>query len=301
MKPFALMAAALAALCLQAADLPKVSIGRVERLADFPSRHVDPRHVDVWLPDGYSPDKRYRVLYMHDGQMLFDADSTWNKQEWGVDEVAGALLREGRLHDLIVVGIWNNGPLRHSEYFPEKTLATVPAPLRQTLIDQALGGKPRSDAYLRFLVEELKPVIDRKYATRPERDATYIMGSSMGGIISLYAISEYPAVFGAAACLSTHWIGTRSANASLPLAVFNYLAQNLPDPKTHRLYLDRGNQGLDALYGPAQTFADELIRERGYTEANWQTRVFAEADHTERDWRARLAIPLTFLAGKPTN
>jgi len=208
------------------------------------------------------------------------------------------LAAAGRITDTIVVGIWNSGATRHSEYFPEKSLPFVAEPLRARFIKEALAGAPLADRYLRFLVEELKPAIDARYATLPGRESTFLMGSSMGAMISLYAMSEYPEVFGGAACLSTHWPGTLAANAALPLAAFNYLQSHLPDPATHRLYMDHGTKDLDALYGADQAFVDELMREHGYTDANWQTRVIEGAGHSEHDWGARLDEPLVFLLGR---
>jgi pimeloyl-ACP methyl ester carboxylesterase len=164
-------------------------------------------------------------------------------------------------------------------------------------VAQLLQGKPSSDAYLRFIVEELKPYIDAHFQTRPERDHTFIMGSSMGGMISIYAICEYPEVFGGAAALSTHWIGNFEANAAIPLAAFEYLQAHLPAPDSHKLYMDHGTQGLDAYYGVDQSFVDQLVRDRGYSEANSMSRVFERADHDELDWGARLDVPLHFLLG----
>ncbi len=278
-----------------AQGLPKVDAGRVERLENFPSVNVGPRHVDVWLPDDYSPNKRYRVLYMHDGQMLFDPTITWNKLAWHVDRTMARLLREKRIPDTIVVGVWNRDGYRHAEYYPEKHLPHMPEAVRARLVKEALHGKPLADAYLRFLVEELKPAIDKKYATLPDAAHTAIMGSSMGGQISVYALCEYPHVFGRAAGLSTHWVGSFQPNASLPLAGFTYLQSHLPDPATHKLYLDRGTLDLDALYAPSQPFVDEIVRERGYTDVNFMTRVFPGTGHSETAWSQRLEIPLLFL------
>jgi enterochelin esterase-like enzyme len=280
-----------------AQPLPQVATGRIERLPAIASVHVDPRPVDVWLPAGYSPARRYPVLYMHDGQMLFDASQTWNHQAWDVHLAVDRLAKAGRIPETIVVGVWNNGKLRHSEYLPQKFLPFVPQPWRQTYIDQALAGQPRADAYLRYLVQELKPAIDARYATRPEREHTAVMGSSMGGLISLYAMNEYPQVFGAAAGLSTHWVGIAQPNSQLPLAAYNYLQAHLADPATHRLYMDHGTTELDALYGAYQPFIDQIVKDRGYTAANSLSRVFEGTGHNEKAWAARLDIPLAFLLG----
>jgi pimeloyl-ACP methyl ester carboxylesterase len=162
-----------------------------------------------------------------------------------------------------------------------------------------LHDKAQADNYLRFLVQELKPAIDKRYATRTDASGTFIMGSSMGGLVSVYAMCEYPAVFGGAAGLSTHWVGIRTANAGLPLAAFNYLHDHLPDPLGHRLYQDHGTVELDALYAPYQVFVDALVRDRGFTDVNYASRVFEGKGHNEEAWAARLEIPILFLMGKP--
>ena len=148
-----------------------------------------------------------------------------------------------------------------------------------------------------FLVEELKPAIDAKYATKPGPEHTFMMGSSMGGLVSIYAMNEYPQVFGGAAGLSTHWMGSGQPNAAIPLAAFNYLRDKLAAPEGHRLYMDHGTTELDAGYAPYQAFVNEIVRDRGYTSANSMSRVFEGAGHNERAWAARLEIPLTFLMG----
>ena len=116
------------------------------------------------------------------------------------------------------------------------------------------------------------------------------MGSSMGGLISLYAISQYPDVFHGAGCLSTHW------SAGLGELV-NEMAKRLPDPKSHKLYFDYGTCGLDAQYEPFQLQMDGHLRKAGYTESNWMTCKFEGADHNEAAWRARVELPLEFLVG----
>ncbi len=279
--------------------LPTVAVGRIERLANFPSRFVDARNVDVWLPEGYSREKRYAVLYMHDGQMLFDANTTWNKQAWNVQDSVQRLINAQRIPDTIIVGVWNNGKFRHSEYFPQKYLAGMPPQAREALIKENLQNRPQSDNYLKFLVQELKPAIDAQYATRPDAASTFIMGSSMGGLISVYAMNEYPQVFGGAAGLSTHWVGRHQQNAAIPLAAFNYLRGHLADATTHRLYQDHGTLDLDALYAPYQLVINDIVREAGYQDQrSFKTLVFEGTGHNEKAWAARVDQPLLFLMGQ---
>ena len=276
---------------------PTVSVGRIERLPAIASAHVDARPVDVWLPADYSPARRHAVLYVHDGQMLFDAASTWNRQAWDIHLAVDRLMREGRIPPTIVVGVWNNGERRRSEYYPEKALRHLAEPLRQRLVAEALAGQPRADAYLRYLVQELKPAIDARYATRPERAATAVLGSSMGGLISVYAFCEYPQVFGGAAGLSTHWVTAFQPNAMLPLAAFEYLRDHLPAPDGGRLYMDHGTTELDAIYAPYQAFVNEIVRERGYGPRDSALRVFEGTGHNERAWGARVHLAIEFLLG----
>lgn len=276
---------------------PAVTVGRIEHLSAFPSRFVLPRNVDVWLPPGYDGKLRCPVLYMHDGQMAFDGAITWNKTSWRMADTVALLMKQGKLPATIVVGIWSIGSTRQAEYFPEKVLPYVPEAPREKFIREDLSGKAQADNYLRFIVEELKPAIDARYATLPDRDHTMTMGSSMGGIISLYALCEYPEVFGGAACLSTGWIATFPKNATFPLATFNYMQAHLPDPKTHRIYLDNGMATIDTLFTESEAFADLVVRDRGYTDANFMSRVYPGADHSELSWAKRVDVPLVFLEG----
>ena len=282
--------------------LPKVTSGRIERLADFPSKFVDARNVDVWLPEGYGRGKRYNVLYMQDGQSLFDP--AVNKSPfgpanaWAVDVTMARLIREGRIPDTIVVGIWNTGKYRASEYVPGKFLPYLTEAMRTLALSIGLEGKSRSDDYLRFLVEELKPAIDRKYRTHPEAAGTFVMGSSMGGLISIYAMCEYPDVFAGAAGMSTHWMGSFTPNSAFPLSAFEYLRDHLAAPQGHRLYMDHGTIQLDAGYAPYQAFIDQIVSDRGYTADNYLSRTFEGKGHNDTDWGARFEIPVLFLMGK---
>jgi len=151
-----------------------------ERMSSAHLRHT--RTVIVWLPPSYSsePDRRYPVLYMHDGQQVFDPATSTHNQDWQVDEWCTKLMKENRLQEIIVVGVYST-PDRFIEYNPSE-----------------LG-----EAYTRFLLEELKPFIDREYRTRADRDHTAVAGASMGGAISFYMAWKHPDVFFGAACLSS--------------------------------------------------------------------------------------------------
>lgn len=276
-----------------------LSSGTIHRIENFPSEFVKPRNVDVWLPENYSKEKKYAVVYMHDGQMLFDANKTWNKQEWKVDEFASTLMKEGKTKDFIVVAIWNIQELRNSNYFPEKVFEKMSKKDKDSLhnigITRGWINTINSDNYLKFIVEKLKPYVDSNFSTLLDKESTVIMGSSRGGLISMYAISEYPKVFGGAACLSTHWIGTyNNENNQIPDAFLEYMDNNLPDSKTHKMYFDYGTETLDAMYLPYQALVNAVLKKHGY-ETNLR---FEGANHSENSWQKRLDIPLTFLLGK---
>lgn len=284
---------------LAAAQVPQVSAGKIERHENFPSKFVAPRNVDVWLPPNFSPGKKYAVLYLHDGQMLFDSATTWNKQEWGVDETLSKLFAEGKIQPCIVVGIWNT-PRRREEYFPAKAFDNIEKNWQDSLRKDLNRPLPRplADEYLKFLVSELKPFIDKKYSTKRGRAHTFTGGASMGGLISLYAICEYPKVFGGAACLSTHFpLGFRKDETAFFKGLEIYLRKNLPAPKKHKIWFDFGTETLDAWYEPLQNRVDELMRGRGFSSENWVTRKFEGAEHSEKAWRARFQLPMLFLMG----
>lgn len=288
-----------------AAQIPKVSNGTIKHFENFNSTLVAARNIDVWLPDGYSREKKYAVLYMQDGRALFDSTIMWNRQEWGADDVMGKLTAEKKIRDCIIVGIWNGEIRRHSEYFPQKPFESM-TPGQQDSIYHAtrnetqllFAEKIQSDNYLKFLVRELKPFIDSSFSTLKGKKNTFIAGSSMGGLISLYAICEYPRIFGGAACLSTHWPGIFDIeNNPVPAAFMNYLKKHLPSPQNHKIYFDYGSKTLDSLYKPFQRQVDVIMQLKGYTSENWETKEIIGADHSEKSWNKRFDIPAMFLLG----
>lgn len=266
--------------------------GALDRYPNFASAYVQPRHVDVWLPPGYAdnPRRRYPVLYAHDGQNLFQAETAYGGVTWGVAETMTRLIQTGAIQPAIVVGCWNT-PHRWREYMPQRAFEIGDGAGRLPRFTELAGGPPASDGYLRFLTSELKPMIDVTYRTLPTADHTFIMGSSMGGLISAYALCEYPTVFSGAACLSTHWVAGDGIGV-------DYLALYLPAPGRHRFYFDHGSLGEDAGYAPYQHRVDDRMAAAGYIPGHdWLTQVFPGADHNEAAWRTRLHIPLTFLLG----
>jgi predicted alpha/beta superfamily hydrolase len=247
--------------------------GTLHRHTGFASAFVPARTLFVWLPPGYGADagRRFPVLYMHDGQNLFDP-AVASGYDWGVDEAMARLIAAGETRGAIVVGMASLDERRFFEYMPDKALPST-----------------LSDPYLRFIVEEVKPFVDTNYRTLPAREHTFVMGSSMGGLISLYALCEYPGVFGGAGCVSTHWPAGEGS-------VIDYLRRALPAPGSHRFYFDFGTGTLDAEYEPYQHEADAVMRAAGYrANVDWITLKFPGAEHSERAWRERVHIPLLFL------
>lgn len=202
------------------------------------------------------------------------------------------LIREEQIQPTIVVSVWNlPGTKRRNEYMPQKPVTDEVSQLMKAEGSDITREEITSDNYLKYLVEEIKPFIDKTYRTKPNREDTFIMGSSMGGMISAYAIAEYPDVFGGAACLSTDWTSGDGA-------VIDWYGNHWPQAGSNRLYFDYGTESLDAQYEPYQQQMDTLMRKRGFIEGeDWITRRFDGADHSPRAWRERLHIPLTFLLG----
>ncbi len=274
----------------------KVGAPNIHRHTDFRSDNVDARHIDVWLPADYGEsEKRYRVIYAHDGQNLYNPSFVWNNTDWGVDDVLQQLIDDDDVEDTIVVGIWNT-PKRRLEYLPQEAWDLAPEHM-QVYIEGQEGGKPQSREYLKFIVDELKPFIDETYRTKAGREDTFLMGSSMGGLISMYGLINYPQVFGAAACLSTHWpLHVDLNDGEATEAFIGYLRNAMPPPGENRIYFDFGTEELDGKYEPHQSMIDEMMTQLGYTQGkDWVTRKFEGAGHSEKYWRERLHIPLTFL------
>ena len=204
----------------------------------------------------------------------------------------------------IVVGIWSTAK-RLQEYVPSKAFARLPQSY-SARVEKLYGGGPLSDGYLKFIVDELRPMINRRFRVLTDRDDTAIMGSSMGALISLYAIDEYPDVFGAAGMVSTHWplfVPQKQGDklndeefSAVSGAFTGYLKAELAVPRAHRLYFDHGTETLDAEYARYQDRVDRVVEAKGYVQnKNWLTVNYPGQAHNEVSWASRVEIPLRFL------
>ena len=227
------------------------------------------RDVYAYLPPSYGEgERRYPVIYMHDGQNLFDAATSF-AEEWGVDETMESLAGEGV--EAIVVGISNTGTDRCDEYSP--------------FVDPEQGGG-QGEEYLDFLLDTVKPRVDGDFRTFPDRETTGIVGSSMGGLISLYAFFRRPESFGFAGVLSPALWFARGA-------VFPHLAA-APSP-AGRVYLDVGTAEGEETLRNARRMRDLLAR-KGYAPDAALRYLEAEgAAHSEGAWAGRLGGAIRFL------
>jgi predicted alpha/beta superfamily hydrolase len=227
------------------------------------------RDVDIFLPPSYSAGRRrYPVIYMQDGQNLADPDRAF-AGTWKLDECLDALARRGL--ETVVVGVPNKGAERLREYSP---------------FADARHGGGSGDAYLAFVERTLKPLIDRRVRTRPEREATGMFGSSMGGLISLYAFFRAPETFGFAGAMSPSlWFGGR--------ALIDYVERS--GAASGRLYIDAGTEEGAGTVRDATALARVLER-KGYVPG--ETLSFSEiagGRHEEAHWAERLVPALEFL------
>ncbi len=266
-------------------------LGRVVVWKDVRSAFLGPtRHVEIWLPPGYDATStaRYPVLYMHDGQNLFDPRLSYGGVDWGVDETIVKLVAAKAIPPIIVVAVWNSAE-RFKEYSPWQ------------------GGPD----YARFLIEELIPRVNREFRTRTGPGNTMVGGSSMGGLLSFYLVSHHPEIFGACACMSSHFPLSEAVlarnlpgfKASSPPDTVPYITRDieagLTVPHGTRYWFDYGTMGLDSEYGPTHEMVRGWLLEQGLVEGrDFVVRRYDGANHNEASWRARLEDPVKFLFGE---
>ena len=302
---FLLFVIVILAACISTPKAPfeasqlEVTSGNLWRANIFSPELNETIKVDVWTPNGYTTSKKYPIVYMHDGQNLFDANSTWNHQAWEIDSVMGMLIAENKICPAVVVGIHSVDTTRIGDLMPERVVEMTPPGEVRDFIDMMCRGQYRADEYLSFIVNTLKPIIDTHFSTLTDCKSTSIMGSSMGGLISIYGVTEYPEVFGAAVCMSTHWTGAIGDNADFPTAMKYYLMDNFPRNGDYLLYFDNGDCSYDSNYIPAYESMNRLFDFLGYHEGEkLKTGIFQGHSHSEHSWSQRVAIPLEFIFSK---
>ena len=242
----------------------------------------EPRDLVVCLPPGYEaePDRRYPVLYLHDGQNLFEGATAFVPgQDWHVSDTAGECIRSGVVEPLIIVGVYNTGERRIDEYTPTR--------------DRKHGAGGEADLYGRMLIQDLKPFIDRTYRTLPDPANTGLGGSSLGGLVTLYLGLLHPDVFGKLAVLSPSvWWDDR--------VILRLVRMIDPKPRL-QIWLDIGTGEGGKHVRNARALRDELLRAGWVLEADLVYAEIPEADHSEAAWAGRVGPFLRFLfpAHKP--
>ena len=227
------------------------------------------RQVRLYLPPGYgTSDKSYPVLYMHDGQNVFD-NATAYAGEWGVDETLNDLAASGQL-ELIVVAIDNGAEKRMTELNPA---------------DHAEFGKAEGKAYVEFIANTVKPYIDQHYRTLADAEHTGIMGSSMGGLISHYAILQFPQVFGKAGIFSpSYWAAGQQVS----------WFENQPAAKEALLYFYMGGKEGDSMV-PDVERVYQAVLSKGHVKEQTQYHLVADAEHNEAAWRNEFKTAVLWL------
>lgn len=228
------------------------------------------RTIRLYLPPNYAGGGPFPVIYMHDGQNLFD-DATSFAGEWHVDEILDSLYTY-RGFSAIVVAIYNDDSERLNEY----------SPWRNDSLDAGGNG----DKYVRFIVETLKPFIDKHYRTDPRSQSTAIIGSSMGGLITLYAALEYPNVFGKAAVFSPSlWFSPK---------VYEYI-QKYRHKGDQRLYMLAGEKESGSLVADVTRAAD-MLRTAGFTSDSYlMIKIVPNGRHTEEFWSREFGEAIRYL------
>jgi predicted alpha/beta superfamily hydrolase len=246
--------------------------GNVKYHRNFQGIGLRPRDIIVWLPPSYemNTDKRYPVLYAHDGQNLFDPATSAFGIDWQLDETADSLIRQGKINEMIIVGLYNT-PARMKEYWTGDT------------------GR----LYMNFVVNQVKPFIDKTYRTLPDRKNTASIGSSAGGLISFMLLWEHNDIFSKAACISPAFF--IKGELDYVSTVTDYKGPR----KKLKAYFDCGGIGLESILLPGATKMISLLKRKGYKEdKDYLWYYDKNAEHNEPNWAKRAWRPLEFLYGK---
>ncbi len=290
---------------MQASENPIASAsenGRFIEIESIAAAGLPNQRLSIWLPPVYDqyPSRRFPVLYMHDGHNLFDLEKSNFNKIWAADKAVLSLTRQGLIEPHIIVGIWAPGADRYRQYLPRPAFDRADGAVRLAM-EEAAKGTIVSNLYLGWLADTLKPMIDRQYRTKADPRHTAIAGSSMGGLMSCYAILARPDVYGRAACVSSHWPAADPKKTGLEqekLASIwtSWLAESLDAPKGRRVWMDHGTATLDQFYAPYQQRVDaQFIRSGWVKGTDFESRVYQGAEHEENAWAARLPEILAWV------
>lgn len=245
--------------------------GKVEYYKNFVIDGLKPRDIIIWLPPNYEKETnmRYPVLYMHDGQNIFDPRTSSMFIDWQVDETADSLIRNGEIEPIIIVGM-NNTDDRSTEY----------------------SDTPLGRLYMKFIIEKVKPFVDSKYRTLTDAKNTAVAGSSMGGLISMMCAWEHPEVFSKAACFSPAF---KIGNIDYVKKVLEYSGKK----KEISLYIDNGGVDLDAQLLPGVNEMVSALEKKGFVkDEDLFVYIDKTATHNEAAWAKRVWRPLKIFFGK---
>jgi predicted alpha/beta superfamily hydrolase len=244
--------------------------GTVEYQRNFQGKGIKPRDILVWLPPGYESDlnKSYPVLYMHDGQNIVDPSTSTFQVDWQIDETADSLIRQGLIEPIIIVGIYNTSD-RDEEYSEEQ-----------------LGF-----AYMEFIIDSLKPFIDRNYRTLTASENTASGGASLGGLIPLIMVWKYPEVFSKAICFSP----------AFKFDKYNFVDNVIGDDgkkKNIQVYINNGDNELDSRLQPGVDEMIDALIKQGYIQGkDFYFSKNENSQHGERDWAKNFWRALIFMFG----
>lgn len=243
------------------------------------------RDIIVYLPPGYddaaNAEQRYPVLYMHDGQNLMDSDTSFKGVEWQVDETAEKLIKDGKIKPVIIVGVYNSEQ-RAPEFTP-------------TILASA-DGAASAEAYGKLVVEQIKPMIDNSYRTQPEGANTYLAGSSLGGVVTMAMLKQYPDKFAGAAILTPYMVLNDKPVGELWTGDLAFL-------KGKKLWIDMSDQKADHYPGKdpmaeAKAFTAKLSTGGLAADKDFVFKEFPGTGHDEPSWQKRVDQILLYLFGK---
>jgi enterochelin esterase-like enzyme len=295
---------ALLGALLAAPALARDQTGRFLEYEHVAAAGLPEQRLTIWLPPGYDKGaKRYPVLYMHDGHNLFDPAKSNSNKVWAADKAMLAAVKSGKVEPHIIIGVWAPGRDRYRQYLPQTIYQSASGAPRAAM-EAMIEGPVVSDAYLAWLAGPLKQWVDASFRTRPRRDDTAIMGSSMGGLMSCYAFLERAETYGRAGCVSSHWPAADPtkvgpANPELIALWDGWFAARLGQPNGRRVWMDHGTATLDAFYAPYQQKIDARFAASGWQRGrDWESKVYEGAEHEENAWARRLPEVIGWLLRK---